>query len=146
PIHMPDDVDLDCLIYYSGGKKHEQLRKIAFLKPNRNKLRILSINVEALSHASGVEYVKRFLLSFGGVGEARPIMCAVDESTRIKNATAKRSVNVRNIGRCCKYRRILSGSPVTKGVEDLFGQFLFLSPRILGYTSYYTFRNHYCIL
>jgi len=146
PIHMPDDVDIDCLIYRSGGDKAARRRKAEFLKPNLNKLRILTVNVEALSHKSGVEFVIEFLKTLGGVGEVRPVLIGVDESTRIKNATAIRSMNVCKLGSYCKFRRILSGSPVTKGVEDLFGQFKFLSPKILGFSSFYTFRNHYCIL
>ena len=40
----------------------------------------------------------------------------------------------------------MSGAPVTKGTEDLFTQFKFLHEDILGYSSYYTFRNNACIM
>jgi hypothetical protein len=146
PIHMPSDVAIDCLVYQSGGKKQYQQRKRAFLKPNLNKLRILTVNIEAMSHASGVHYLIEFLKSLGSPGSERPIICGVDESTRIKNSNSIRSVNVRKIGACCAYRRLLSGSPVTKGVQDLFGQMQFLSSKILGFSSFYTFRNHFCLL
>lgn len=147
PIHMPDDVSLhmDCFVYQSGGDKAFMKRRAAFLKPNRNKLRILAINVESLSVKSGVDYVVAFLRSIGGVGSIRPVLMAVDESTRIKNHGSKRSKNIQKLGSYCAYRRILTGSPVTKGIEDLFGQLAFLSEKILGFTSFYTFRNHFCI-
>ena len=41
---------------------------------------------------------------------------------------------------------MLFRSPITKGLEDLFAQLKFLDPDVLGYTSFYTFRNHFCIM
>ena len=40
-------------------------------------------------------------------------------------------------------RRILTGSPITKSPLDLYTQCQFLSPELLGFTSYLTFRNRY---
>lgn len=45
-----------------------------------------------------------------------------DESTRIKNPKAQRSKAVYEIARCATYRRILTGSPITRGLEDIYGQ------------------------
>ena len=45
-----------------------------------------------------------------------------------------------------KYRRILTGSPVTKSPLDLYTQCEFLNENLLGFTSYYTFRNRYAIM
>ena len=39
---------------------------------------------------------------------------AIDESTTIKNPNAKRTKNIVGIGKFATYRRILTGSPVTK--------------------------------
>jgi len=47
------------------------------------------------------------------------------------------------IGELAKYRRILTGSPVTKSPLDLFTQCLFLDPYHLDETSYYAFRARY---
>lgn len=147
PMHMPDDIPLDTFVYRSGGPKVFQGRKKEFLKPVAGKLRVLAINVEALQYKSGVEYLIQFMKSIGDPRTTvKPLLMAVDESTRIKNVGAIRSRNVCAVGKYAKYRRILSGSPVTRGVEDLFGQFKFLGPNILGFNSFYTFRNRYCIL
>ena len=43
---------------------------------------------------------------------------AVDESTTIKTPTAKRTKAILNLGKLAKYRRILTGSPVTKSPLD----------------------------
>jgi hypothetical protein len=45
-----------------------------------------------------------------------------------------------------KYRRILTGSPVTKNPLDLYTQCEFLSKDCLGFNSFYTFRNRYAVL
>src|SRR5690606_2716096 len=47
------------------------------------------------------------------------------------------------IGQRARYRMILTGTPITQGVQDLYAQMRFLSPKILGYNSFYSFaRNH----
>jgi len=48
-----------------------------------------------------------------------------------------------SIGKLANYRRILTGSPVTKSPLDLYTQCAFLNEHLLGFTSYYTFRNRY---
>jgi len=84
----------------------------------------------------------------------RQILCAhalvnsktlviVDESSFIKGHRAWRTLRITDIGKKAGRRLILTGTPMSQGVEDLFSQFRFLDPRILGYTSWYTFaRNH----
>jgi SNF2 family DNA or RNA helicase len=69
----------------------------------------------------------------------------IDESTTIKNHRAIRTKNVLKLASFSKYRRILTGSPVTKSPLDLYTQCQFLSEKLLGYSSYYTFRNRYCV-
>ena len=67
----------------------------------------------------------------------------VDESTTIKNPTAKRTKAILGLSKEVKYRRILTGSPVTKSPLDLYSQCAFLNEDLLGFSSYYTFRNRY---
>ena len=43
---------------------------------------------------------------------------AIDESTTIKNPEAKRTKNIVTLGKLATYRRILTGSPVTKSPLD----------------------------
>lgn len=71
---------------------------------------------------------------------------AVDESQRIKNARAKRSEVMHQIGTMVPFRYDLTGTSITKGIEDLYSQYRFLDPDILGFTSFYSFRNRYCIM
>ena len=71
---------------------------------------------------------------------------AIDESTTIKNPKAKRNKNIVTLSMLAKYRRILTGSPVTKNPLDLFSQCYFLDPFHLGHESYYSFRMRYAIM
>ena len=71
---------------------------------------------------------------------------AIDESTSIKTPTAKRTKAILALGKLATYRRILTGSPVTKSPLDLYTQCNFLHEELLGFNSYYTFRNRYATM
>ena len=71
---------------------------------------------------------------------------AIDESTTIKNPDAKRTKNICELAKLSRYRRILTGSPVTKSPLDLYKQCDFLLEELLGHGSYYTFRTRYAIM
>lgn len=67
----------------------------------------------------------------------------LDESTYIKNHRSRRTKRITAMAERCRYRTLLTGTPLTEGVVDLFAQMKFLSPKILGYNSFYSFaRNH----
>ena len=67
----------------------------------------------------------------------------VDESGYIKNHKALRTQRLIHVGKRARYRLILTGTPISNGVEDLFAQMKFLSPKILGYRSFYSFANEH---
>ncbi len=70
-------------------------------------------------------------------------MVIVDESSYIKGHRASRTQRITYIGQRARYRLILTGTPISQGVVDLFSQMRFLSPKILGYASFYSFAaNH----
>lgn len=73
-------------------------------------------------------------------------MCVIDESTMIKNPDAKRTERAIKIAHECKYRHIMSGTPITKGPQDLYSQFEFMSPSLFGRSNYISFRNRYCVM
>ncbi len=70
-------------------------------------------------------------------------MVILDESSFIKGHNSKRTERLTYICSRAKYRLILTGTPLSQGVVDLFAQMRFLSPKILGYNSFYSFAaNH----
>lgn len=67
----------------------------------------------------------------------------LDESTYIKGHDSKRTTRITALCRNTRYRLILTGTPLSQGVVDLYAQMRFLSPKILGYNSFYSFAaNH----
>lgn len=129
----PDWAQYRYAIYESGNSKSVKTCENLF-KPGPE-LRVLCINVEALSHKSGFDFLKRFLLS-------TEAMMAVDESSRIKNPDAKRTENLCKLGELAKYRRVLTGTPVSNSPFDYYAQFMFLDRDIFG-CSYYAFKAEY---
>jgi len=91
-------------------------------------------------HKSGVDFMKKTMVRF------RNTMVILDESTTIKNRTAARTKNILTVCLSAKYKRILTGSPVTKSPLDLYTQCEFLSPALLGFNNYFTFRARYAVM
>ena len=69
--------------------------------------------------------------------------CVVDESLKIKNAEAKRTRHIIELGQLCEYRLVLNGTPLSRNLLDLWAQMQFLSPRILSMTLA-QFKNTFC--
>jgi SNF2 family DNA or RNA helicase len=113
-----------------------QQEKLESLFEVETALHILIMNVEAFSTDKGVKFASKFLNS-------HKTLMAVDESTTIKTPTAKRTKNIIDLGKSAKYRRIMTGSPITKNPLDLYTQCEFLDPWLLDFASYYSFRNRY---
>ena len=136
--HVPDYIEKIVLAWKPNitDKYKQQLKDIRDI--NDYKFKIFIMNVEALSTKKGIYYAKLFL-----TGKS---MMIVDESTTIKNPQAKRTKNILSLSREAKYRRILTGSPVTQSPMDLWAQMDFLDPDILGQQSYYAFRTRYAVV
>jgi len=105
-----------------------------------DKLNYVLMNVEALSHKGGFDFLLKLVINAG-----QKAMMIIDESTTIKNDKAKRSKNICKLSSHIKYKRILTGSPVTKSPLDLFTQCYFLDPWLLDHQSFYTFKTRYAI-
>ena len=129
--HMPD------VIKYKTYKWNIDKPKDYHALSQFKDLKIFLINVEALSTKRGfdacVDYLRGNKLNF----------VVLDESTTIKNRSAKRTKNILALQRLSHMRRILTGSPITKSPLDLYTQCQFLSPELLGFSSYLAFRNRY---
>ena len=134
PTHMPDYIERKVGLWRT--KPDDKALKPLF--STGAELHILIMNVEAFSTKKGVEFAAKFLAS-------HKTLMGIDESTTIKNPSAKRTQNILKLSKHTKYRRILTGSPVTKSPLDLFSQCYFLDPFLLDQSSYYVFRTRYAI-
>ena len=135
PNHLVDHIKPKMVLWTALTSKTKDKEYQQLFKPDYD-LHILIMNVEALSTKKGVEFAYKFL-------RTHKTIMAVDESTTIKNPSAKRTKNILLLGKHAQYRRILTGSPVTKSPLDLYSQCTFLSEGLLDFTSYYAFRNRY---
>ena len=135
PTHLPNHVDNVSVLWQSNITK-SQSKKLGTLFKTGEELHILVMNVEAFSTTKGTAFASKFISSHN-------TLMAIDESTTIKNPKAQRTKNILKLSTRTKYRRIMTGSPVTKNPLDLYSQCEFLSSWLLDFTSYYAFRNRY---
>jgi SNF2 family DNA or RNA helicase len=135
PTHLPDHIESVSVLWQALITK-KQKESLDCLFETEEKLHILIMNVEALSTPKGTQFASKFL-------SCHRAMVAIDESTTIKNSSAKRTKNILSLAKSAKYRRIMTGSPVTKNPLDLYSQCEFLDPWLLNFQSFYAFRNRY---
>ena len=138
PQHLVKHIQKKAILWQANITEKQQFKLNSLFKSEID-LHILIMNVEAFSTKKGVAFAEKFLLSHN-------TLMAIDESTTIKTPTAKRTKAIVKLGEIAKYRRILTGSPVTKSPLDLYKQCEFLDPWLLDHSSYYTFRTRYAIM
>jgi SNF2 family DNA or RNA helicase len=137
PTHVPDYIEKKVVIWKQSTSQ-KYMSELRSMMNNNFELKIMIMNVEAFSSKKGVDFAKLFL-----IGRS---MMIVDESTTIKNPKAKRTKAILALSNETRYRRILTGSPVTQSPLDLWAQMDFLDPYILGQSSYYAFRTRYAVV
>ena len=138
PIHLASHIQHKMVLWTASTSKAKDKEYQQLFKSDYD-LHILVMNVEAFSTKKGIDFAAKFLRTH------RTIM-AVDESTTIKTPTAKRTKAIVALGKNAIYRRILTGSPITKSPLDLYTQCEFLDEDLLGHGSFYSFRNRYAIM
>ena len=139
PTHMADHIEKKVVLWETSNTSKEYTKELNTVLATGTDFHILLMNVEAFSSQKGYDFAFRFVNS-------HKAMIAVDESTTIKTPTAKRTKNILKLSTLASYKRILTGSPVTKSPIDLYSQCEFLDPWLLGHSSYYTFRARYAIM
>ena len=143
PAHMPDRIEQNLCMWTSSPTKEQKTNLALLLEPKEtDQLRILIMNIEALSTPKGTRFLDKVL-------DQGTCLLAIDESTAIKSPKARRTKAVIKIGKKAKYKRILTGFPVTQSPMDLWAQCNFLHPTLLGEDvgdNYFQFQYRYAIL
>ena len=138
PTHLPEDIQPEVYVWSANPNKGQRERLSEGVNKTRT-LRILLVNVEAFGASKKVlQYLEHFVRD-------STFLLAVDESTTIKNPKAKRTKALVKLGQGATYKRILTGSPVTKSPMDLYAQCGFMDKNLLGFDSYYSFQGRYAI-
>jgi len=122
-------------------RKHTDCQDICVFNDKTNQrnlpdVRWYVVGIESMSSSNRVVSTVNSLIT-------EDTMVILDESSYIKGHNSKRTERLTFICSRAKYRLILTGTPLSQGVVDLFAQMRFLSPKILGYNSFYSFAaNH----
>ena len=112
----------------SSAKKVEALKAI----PHRG-LEVAVVNYDSIT------LIEKELSAWN------PDFLICDESSKIKNPTAKMSKATHKLAKLCSYRLILTGTPIQNNPLDFFSQYKVLDENIFG-KSFYAFKNEYAIL
>lgn len=143
PKHL--EVPHDATFWVSGaGKKHtaslERQLRTAHDEPRR--LVLHAMNVDAVNTKGGEAHLRAFLGTFA----PGRVAMIIDESHKIKNLDAKRTQRILALGVKAGVRRIASGTIMANSPLDLFSQYEFLAPGLLGTRSYRAFVSQYAEL
>lgn len=139
PTHMSDKVPHRIIRWVANPNKKQEA-ELKSIRESFDGLTVFVMNVEAFSTVKGKTAGEWLAKNFGQSG-----LIGIDESTTIKNHKAKRTKSLVKIAQGFAYRRILTGSPITKSPMDIYSQFEFLGPRLLGCDSYYAFQGRYAV-
>ena len=99
PIHLVKHIKPKMVLWTATTSKAKDKEYQQLFKPDLD-LHILIMNVEAFSTKKGVEFAYKFLRS-------HKTLMAIDESTTIKNPTAKRTKSILMLGKHAKYLSLI---------------------------------------
>lgn len=139
PEHWPQWAGVPLLTHWEGRLRKKD--EAAMYDPARaTAFHVLAMNIEAFSSSvKAREAAEKFLRQFR-------CMMAIDEASMIKDPSSSRTKHLIKLGRLAVARRILTGTPSTQSPLDVFAQFKFLNPHLLGFQSYYAFKARYADL
>lgn len=138
PQHMPDF--LKCSTWgYTATQTKKQLEAMeeTFAHDTTKGLRVFSINKESCITPKGIKFLTRVLSS-------GKVFWIADESPFMKTPGAAVTKSHLKLAPLATARAILTGTPVGSGIENLYTQLKFLHTDVLGFNSFYTFKNRYC--
>jgi hypothetical protein len=108
-------------------------------RPKADELLWILVGLESLSAGKCAEKLLPFI-------ENNECAIGCDESHWIKNHAAIRTKNSISLRQQAQLAYILTGTLATRNIIDLYAQYEYLDPNIIGVGDYYAFRNRYCIM
>lgn len=129
----------DCTeLFWIGPLRTLENAKEEILKWGGFKMPAYFYGVESISASDRI-----YLELYSAIERSEKPFVVVDESLKIKNAEAKRTKRLLEIGKKVEYKLILNGTPLSRNLLDLWSQMEFLSPKILNMTLA-QFKNVFC--
>ncbi len=122
-------------------KKH--VEDFTFKNP-KDKLKIVLGNIESFSrkHSHACFFIHDYVKKHDKVG------FILDEGHYIKNSSAQRTKTIVELGNLdnVKSKIVLTGTPISQGIMDVFSIFEFLDKEIIGLPNSFVFKHKYCLL
>ena len=109
-------------------------------QPGRDPMQVLLVSVEGLGVSEAL-----YQSACGAYVNSR-VFTICDESSRIKTHDAKRTERAIELGAVSTYKLILNGTPIALGIQDLYSQYEFLDPNIIGAGDYWAFKTRYMVM
>lgn len=135
--HCP--VPYNAMAFRSTKTKAYQAQLLGFLRSQFDGLKVLAVHVDAFSHDTADWALDKFIVS----GRT---MIVLDEATRIKTPTTKRTKKLYMVRNWCGGPAlILTGTALAKRVVDVWSLFYFMSPKIIN-QSFMSFKSEYTVL
>jgi hypothetical protein len=135
-VRVPPSVNAMYFVWRSNKTATKNFQNQFECLMNHGGLAVLLMNGEAITTEAGKKALGRFLRKRRAlvIGDETTLICSLPGNMRSKvmRAVAKLPGAV--------MRRILDGTPAEEGPIPLFSQFAFLSPSILGFTSFTAFK------
>lgn len=103
---------------------------------------VLAVSYDAVLTDRCSLFIKRLL-------KERSALMVLDESTRIKTPGALRTRRLLALGQGARYRRILTGTPVTNSPLDVYSQVQFLDPHFWddrGFSTFTEFQSFFAVV
>lgn len=114
------------------GKKDQRKEEFDSFNKRGTRPKVLIVNYEKADRE--LKTLSKF--------KADVLVC--DESHKIKNVQSKVSKRIFTLSKNIPRKYLLTGTPISKGYEDIFSQFKIMKPEILG-TSWKEFEEEYLV-
>lgn len=131
---------LDCSFHLPDGADDSAKKKYARWLGEDHDFPVMVMSTEGFSQGGA----KTIAMSF--IQAHMKVMIIVDESHDFGTFNSIRSVVLHELGLYGTYKLVLTGTPQSTGPMNLYSQFEFLDPNIIGIGDYYAFRNRYAIM
>lgn len=137
PAHAPDSVPYEAFAWSRRAERSTNIEDLERVIKKSDKFRIFVVGYDSTTSPK----TQRRIMEFMNSGRCLVVW---DESHKLKNRKAARTVFAEKVAAKADYRRIGTGTEVTEGAEDLFAQTELLKSGLMGHNSFYGFRSEFC--
>lgn len=143
PKHAPDEIGWSALAWHASRASTKYQQAEVDRMVNSSGVPFLSMTYDGAITPAGKAVMWEFM-------RKRKVLLALDESQRVKTPSAKRTKTLISASVYAPVKRILSGTPVTKGPFDVYSQVRFLDPTFwrekLGLGSFTAFQQEFGVM